>query len=151
MAAEPGDAAATSAEPAAAEPAAGEPGHKKTGWVDKRLSALASKRNEAEQEARIARQEAADSKARVERLERELEAFRTGRPAEAAPTGQPVAVAPKPVTAGAVYDKPMPKVKEFTQAAGPHYTEGEDYDDAVQRHAEHSSNGAKTSELSMMR
>lgn len=130
VAAEPGDAAETPTE--SAEPATAE---HKPGWVDKRMSSLAAKRREAEQDARIARQEAADARARNEQLQRELEAARAGKPAEV-PTGQPVAAKPVQAVPGAAYEKPKPSLKDFTQAGGAQYVEGQDYDEAAQRYTE---------------
>jgi len=132
-AAEPGEAAVPAEVPV--EATASEPGHREPGWVDKRLSSLAAKRREAEADARIARQEAADLKARNDQLQRDMEALRTGAtPPAASGNGQPAARTTQP--AAGEFDKPKPVLKEFTQPGGKFFTEGEDYDDAVQRHSE---------------
>lgn len=129
---ETGEPAAT--DPVEATPPATEP-EGKPGWVDKRLSSLAAKRREAEQNERIARQQANDSLARAERAERELETLRAGNP-PAAQAGQPAARPAQAPAPGVEFDEPKPLVKDFVKQGGKAFLEGEEYDDGLQRHAD---------------
>jgi hypothetical protein len=96
--------------------------------IDKRLSALAAKRREAEAQAREYARIAEEERARSARLERELEAQRSGQPG---PQGTPPQARPAaPVTPGTAFEKPKPN---YTQPGGQFYQEGEEYDDAVGR------------------
>lgn len=114
-------------------------GNKRKGSIDARLSALAQKRREAEARERAATLELEDTKARAERLQRELEALKSGQPgpgqqADSKPTTSSTTT--RQQDGGAVFDKPKPSLKDFTQPGKPHYKEDEDYDDTIQRYQE---------------
>ena len=137
---EPKPPEAAAAEPSAAEPepkpeaqaTSAEPVQEPTegkdtkGWADKRLSQMASKRREAEVARREAEAKLTTERDRAERAERELEALRA-QPGPSAPAAEPKEP-PKPAaTADA-----KPILKDFVAAL----KDGEEYDDAVQRHTE---------------